>query len=97
MPIYEYRCQTCGARFTHFFRTLNEAEGATVRCPTCGAKHVRRLISRVAVHSGDSASADVAKEENTEGAERPVVFGRKELQEIMKQRERWRQEVEAEG
>ncbi len=94
MPIYEYRCQACGTRFTQFFRTMGAAERAQVACPSCGAREVRRLISRVAVVSEGAVSS--AEEEAASESEKPVVFGRKELQEIMRQREQWAQEVEAE-
>ncbi len=93
MPIYEYRCQACGHRFTRFFRFWREAEETTVHCPTCHADQVRRLISRVAVHSGQPSSTDA--EPMTEADTRPPVFGRKELNEIMRQREQWQAEVEA--
>lgn len=93
MPIYEYQCTACNRRFSRFFRSLKEAEGDTVVCPACGSGDVRRLISRVAVHSGGTSSA--AEGESSTEPEKPPVFGRKELQEIMRQREQWKQEVEA--
>ncbi len=94
MPIYEYRCLACHAVFTFFFRTIQEAETTAVVCPRCGGKEVRRRISRVSVHTGASQPTDEQGEEVAE-PEKPPVFGRKELQEIMRQREQWRQEVEA--
>ncbi len=93
MPIYEYRCTTCDARFSRLFRSLKEAEEDTIVCPACGSADVRRLISRVAVHTGGASPA--AEGESSSEPEKPAVFGRKELQEIMRQREQWKQEVEA--
>lgn len=95
MPFYEYRCLTCQKVFTHFFRTMQEAETSPVVCPHCGGREVRRRISRVSVHTGAHRTAEEQGEVVTE-PEKPPVFGRKELQEIMRQREQWRQEVEAE-
>ena len=92
MPIYEYRCHACGQTFSRFFRSITAAERATVTCPACGSTEVRRRVSRVAVHSGARAQAE---EPPAPEPERPPVFGRKELQEIMRQREQWQQEVEA--
>ena len=44
MPIYEYRCGTCGDRVEVLVRSL----AATPRCPDCGrvyweGTHVRRI------------------------------------------------------
>jgi putative FmdB family regulatory protein len=46
MPIYEYRCATCGGRFEAL---LPPAERARARCPRCGAARVERLLSSFAV------------------------------------------------
>lgn len=56
MPIYEYRCAACGASFEHLARTLHEPPPA---CPTCGAEHVRKLLSSFSAHmaAGKGASA----------------------------------------
>jgi len=42
MPLYEYRC-ACGAEFETLVRTSSQADEQS--CPTCGADHVRRLLS----------------------------------------------------
>jgi len=42
MPIYEFECEDCGARFEE----LVGAEGAAP-CPACGAERARRLYSPV--------------------------------------------------
>jgi putative FmdB family regulatory protein len=47
MPIYEYRCNACGARLSRFVRTIGaDASGS---CERCGSADLRRLVSRVAV------------------------------------------------
>jgi putative FmdB family regulatory protein len=46
MPIYEFRCTTCGERFEAL---LAAAERAEARCPRCGASRVERLLSTFAV------------------------------------------------
>lgn len=44
MPIYEYWCETCRKRVEILtFKVGGDEEAA---CPTCGAKGLRRLISR---------------------------------------------------
>ena len=44
MPIYEYRCQSCGATFEVLQRLADEPP---VACPTC-AGPVEKLVSRTA-------------------------------------------------
>ena len=86
MPLYEYRCTACGHHFDHWFPTFQAAETEpTPSCPACGASEVRRLFSRVAVHSG-SGDAPKDEGETAPAEEKPKVFGRKELNEIMEQR-----------
>lgn len=50
VPIYEYQCPSCGARFERLTRM-----GASDRpaCPACGAAEAERLISVVARSSGE--------------------------------------------
>ena len=55
MPIYEYRCGDCGRKVSLFFRGFS-AVTDDVACPHCGGTHLRRLMSRVAVHRGASES-----------------------------------------
>jgi putative FmdB family regulatory protein len=44
MPIYEFKCDGCGAIFEVLYR---DADGAKSRCPDCGSEKCRRLMSRV--------------------------------------------------
>jgi putative FmdB family regulatory protein len=42
MPIYEYRCQSCG----HELEALQKIDEGTLRkCPACGALKLKRLVS----------------------------------------------------
>lgn len=43
MPIYEFECEACGARFEELV-----AAGAMVACGECGSERTRRLFSNVA-------------------------------------------------
>lgn len=45
MPLYEYKCQKCGARFEAITR-ITEADAT--ECPDCGAP-AERLVSSFAV------------------------------------------------
>ena len=62
MPIYEYLCGKCGARFEHLARTLSDA---AAKCPKCGApKPVKQLSTFSAKaseghdHGGESCDTD---------------------------------------
>jgi putative FmdB family regulatory protein len=44
VPIYEYRCAGCDARFEELVRNSD----AEVACPSCGGVAVERLISTFA-------------------------------------------------
>ena len=61
MPIYEYRCQECDARFDKFVRSMS-AE-ADVTCPTCGGNQVQRGFSTFA-SLGDQSRASGASASN---------------------------------
>jgi putative FmdB family regulatory protein len=41
MPVYEFRCEECGAEFEE----LVKAPSTRAACPSCGSGHVRRLFS----------------------------------------------------
>lgn len=47
MPIYEYTCKSCKARFEKLVRTM--AQGDSVECPECGSKKTEREMSVFAV------------------------------------------------
>ncbi len=46
MPLYEYRCSGCGARFEQL-RRMSEADVALV-CPRCQSTDVKRQLSTFA-------------------------------------------------
>lgn len=61
MPVYEYRCQTCGRRFSIFWRSFSAVEEGTAVCTYCGSQKVDRLISRIRVlRSEDRLMEDIA-------------------------------------
>lgn len=46
VPIYEYRCETCGAEFERLILRSTQ-----VACPRCQGTRVERLLSRFAQRS----------------------------------------------
>ncbi|MEZ5351086.1 MAG: zinc ribbon domain-containing protein [Bryobacteraceae bacterium] len=52
MPIFEYRCEDCGAQFEKLMRSSDSAGPA---CPSCGEVHVRKELSTFAAHAGSGS------------------------------------------
>lgn len=46
MPIYEYRCESCG----HQFEKMVKMGAQAPACPECAAADVRKLISASSFH-----------------------------------------------
>lgn len=48
MPVYEYRCEPCGKKFSVLVGVVaGGKKEKSVACPKCGGKNVYRVISRV--------------------------------------------------
>jgi putative FmdB family regulatory protein len=54
MPIYEYECRACRARFELFIRPSNPPDPATPSCPSCQSTDLERLLSMFAVNSEET-------------------------------------------
>lgn len=59
MPIYEFECEGCGARFEELV-----AAGAEVACKECGLERTRRLYSTVAPPGRQPRGAKVRSDES---------------------------------
>lgn len=70
MPLYEYACTACGARFELLQRVGESA--AAVRCPECDAGAVERQLSTFAAGTG-GRSADAGAD--AFGCGRPQCAG----------------------
>jgi putative FmdB family regulatory protein len=55
MPIYEYECSRCGHRF-ELRRGVDESD-SDIKCPVCGNKHPRRVLSSFATGSSSESCA----------------------------------------
>jgi putative FmdB family regulatory protein len=60
MPIYEFECEECGARFEE----LVAAAMAPPACPKCGSTHTHRLISNVSPPGRQPRGAGVRSDES---------------------------------
>jgi putative FmdB family regulatory protein len=56
MPIYEYRCESCGKRTSALLASFSSPDPA---CPHCGQSALHRMVSTFAtVRSADSEAGD---------------------------------------
>jgi len=57
MPIYEFKCKSCGEEFELLLKSRDEVD--SVKCPKCGSKEVSRLMSVVnSIIGGSSSGGD---------------------------------------
>ena len=63
MPLYEYRCQSCGKRFEALVHS-----GQKAACAHCGGKKLEKLISAFAVVGGAASSGDAQCDDPGSGA-----------------------------
>lgn len=54
MPIFEYKCQDCEAKFEKLI--LREGAEAELVCPECGQAHLRRELSTFSAHTHGASS-----------------------------------------
>lgn len=60
MPIYEFECEECGARFEE----LIAADAAAPACAGCGSPRTRRLLSTVSPPGRQPRGAAVRSDES---------------------------------
>jgi putative FmdB family regulatory protein len=46
MPVYTYRCESCGVQFE---RTQKFSDAPLTRCPECGKKELRKVYTPVGI------------------------------------------------
>ena len=50
MPLYEFRCESCGSVFERLVRSVPTDEEPA--CPSCGSGEIRKELSVFAAHQG---------------------------------------------
>ena len=63
MPIYEFECGSCGARFEELVLAGTEE----MQCPECGAAEARRRLSTVSPPGRQPRGARVRSDESKRG------------------------------
>ena len=51
MPVFEYRCQKCGQKFSVLVGVTADPDDD--RCPQCGSTEISKLVSRFARHRSE--------------------------------------------
>ena len=59
MPIYEYTCQECDAKFEQLVRTMDGNQ--KFKCPSCGSERTSRAFSVFAVGGEAARGSDLAR------------------------------------
>jgi putative FmdB family regulatory protein len=69
VPLYEFACDACGARFDELV-----TPGGTAPCPACGNERVKRLFSPIAEGGiGVDLKGKAARESNARRSEREAA------------------------
>ena len=88
MPIYTYRCESCGVQFE---RNQKFSDAPLTRCPECGKKSLRKVYMPVGIvfkgsgfystdhrsPSGNSRTGSAHNEEKTSGESKPASSNEK--------------------
>jgi putative FmdB family regulatory protein len=74
MPLFEYRCSDCGARFSQLVgMTADSREPA---CPKCGSANANKLISRFQRARSDDDRLDSFEDAALAGGDDPAAMSR---------------------
>lgn len=55
MPIYEYHCKQCGAKFDKLVKLSTRA--SDIECPKCGARKAEKAVSRLGMTGSSSGKS----------------------------------------
>lgn len=64
MPIFEYRCLSCGKKFEILCGVGKSGQG-DIKCPECGKSDLKKLISSPYVAGTESSSSCLSCSTNT--------------------------------
>ncbi len=65
MPIYEYRCESCGDKFEKLVRRASDA--METGCPACGEKHLEQQYSTFAARGAATDHSFTPAQTRAEG------------------------------
>ena len=73
MPLYEYECMSCGARFDKLVRRVSSSQELCPVCPQCGSNETRRIPSAFAVTGSQVGVTGSTEAEPTPTPHAPVT------------------------
>jgi len=76
MPVYEYRCSSCGKKFAKLVGMVAGASSDAIECPKCGGADVERLISRFSRLRGEDERLDALEDAALAGGDDPSSMSR---------------------
>jgi putative FmdB family regulatory protein len=82
MPIYEYLCSACGARFEVLVREVAQTVDPPA-CPDCGSDGTERVMSAFARHGGPGIDREAAQAEKSKAARLASITPKEQI-------DRWR-------
>lgn len=54
MPIYEYKCNSCGKKFEFFHKSIKSEKN--VNCTECNSSEIKKVFSKFAASVSESSS-----------------------------------------
>ncbi|MHB1354498.1 MAG: FmdB family zinc ribbon protein [Anaerolineae bacterium] len=73
MPIYDYCCASCGARFDKLVPIVSSSEELCPVCPKCGSAETHRIPSGFAMKGSQPEGYSATESEPTPAPQSPVT------------------------
>lgn len=73
MPIFEFKCNHCNQVFDEL--VPRETTGDLLKCPKCGSKGAKRLVSAFAAHGLENGHIAVGQKLTGGGSSKPASEG----------------------
>ena len=80
MPIYEYVCNECAARFERLVRQIADGAGQSPECPRCSSDDTRRVMSTFAQHGEPSVDAEAIQAERSQADKMASITPKEQIQ-----------------
>ena len=74
MPLFEYRCDDCAAKFTQLVGMT--ADSREPNCPKCGSANARKLVSRFLRVRSEDEKLDLLEDAAMGDMDNPAAMGK---------------------
>lgn len=74
MPLFEYRCDDCAAKFTQLVGMT--ADSREPKCPKCGSANARKLVSRFLRLRSEDEKLDSLEDAAIGDMDNPAAMGK---------------------